>query len=98
MLEETTRAELGKKLQQDEKVLAACEDVVLLTDNILNSLKLLKKATAKVYPVDENTGELAESILTVRADILSIREEIKDVASDTADEIVKIKEIRSNNG
>ena len=88
MSKETTR--INKKISEDEKIVNACEDSVLNLSTILNSLKLLKKSIRKVYPENDMTKELAETILAVTADVTAMKIEIEEVASDTADEINKL--------
>lgn len=93
MSKETAR--INKKISEDEKIVNACEDSVLNLSTILNSLKLLRKSARKVYPSNEMTKELAETILAVTADVTAMKVEIEEVASDTADEINKlIKELK----
>lgn len=93
MSKETAR--INKKISEDEKIVNACEDSVLNLSTILNSLKLLRKSARKVYPSNEMTKELAETILAVTADVTAMKIEIEEVASDTADEINKlIKELK----
>lgn len=88
-------AKINKKISENEKIINACEDSVLNLDTILNSLKLLRKSARKVYPSNEATKELADTILAVVADVTSMKIEIEEVASDTADETNKlIKELK----
>jgi len=82
--------EMNKKIDDDTKVLVACEDSVLSINTILNSLKLLNKSARKVYGNNEASREFRETILAVTADITSMKIEIEEVASDTADEINKL--------
>lgn len=92
-------AKINKKISENEKIINACEDSVLNLDTILNSLKLLRKSARKVYPSNEATKELADTILAVVADVTSMKIEIEEVASDTADEtnklIRELKEIKN---
>lgn len=83
-------AKINKKISEDEKIVNACEDSVLNLSTILNSLKLLRKSARKVYANNEATKELADTILAVVADVTSMKIEIEEVASDTADEINKL--------
>ena len=85
------KREINLKIDKDNKILTACEDSSLNISIILNSLKLLKKSLRKIYPANESSKELSEAILVITSDIVSIKSEVEDVASDTADEIVKLK-------
>lgn len=84
------KRELNLKIDDDTKVINRCEDAILNINTILNSLKLLKKATRKMYPDNEATDEFAEVILATTADIMAMKTEIEEVASDTADEMNKL--------
>lgn len=86
-----TKKEINLKIDKNDKVLIACEDSLLNIGIILNSLKLLKKPLRKIYPSNEASKEFSETMLAITADITSIKSEVEDVASDTADETVELK-------
>ena len=84
------KSTINQKLGANDRVINACDDSVLLINNILNSIKLLKKSLRKVYPDVPSTKELNDTMIFIAGDIISIKKELEEVASDTADESNKL--------
>lgn len=86
-----TEKEINVKIDKNNKTINVCEDALLSISTIQNSLKLLRKSLRRLYPENESGAEFAHTLNMVTADIGSLKLEIEDVASDTADETEKLK-------
>lgn len=82
---------LNTEIDKSTKIIMACEDAILSLMTIQNSLKLLRKSARKIYPENEDTKDIAKTILVVSGDIASIKAEVEDVASNMADRIQELK-------
>lgn len=86
------------KIQSKQRTMSGCEDSALLIDTILTMTKLLKRSLNKVYPDNNDTKSFSVALLAMVADLTSIKAEIQDVASETADELhrleMKAKELK----
>lgn len=89
------------KISSKQRTMSGCEDSTLLIDTILTMTKLLKRSLNKVYPDNNDTKSFSVSLLAMVADLTSIKAEIQDVASETADEMyeleMKAKELKGEN-
>ena len=88
------KKELGLQITRNEKRYAACEEVANLIDVALGALRVAKKHQGDVFELDVASSELSGNMLTVIADLMSMREEYLDIASDIADETKKAKQER----
>lgn len=84
--------EVNIKIQSKQRTMSGCEDSAVLIDTILSMTKILKRSLNKVYPDNDNTKEFSVALLAMVADLTSIKAEVQEVASETADEMRKLKE------
>ena len=79
------------KISSKQRTMSGCEESTLLIDSMFSMMKLLKRTLNKVYPDNNDTKNFSVSLLAMAADLGSIRAELQDVASETADEMYKLQ-------
>lgn len=84
--------EVNTKIQSKQRTMSGCEDSTIIIDSILSMTKLLKRSLNKVYPDNEDTKSFSVALLAMVADLTSIRAEIQEVASETADNLYALRE------
>lgn len=84
--------EVNIKIQSKQRTMSGCEDSAVLIDTILSMTKILKRSLNKVYSDNDDTKEFSVALLAMVADLTSIKAEVQEVASETADEMRKLKE------
>ena len=88
------KKELGELITKNTKRYAACEEIVNLIDVALGALKVAKKHQSTVYDTNVATDEISGDMLTIIYDLLSMKEEYSDIASEIADDIKKARKER----
>lgn len=84
--------EANIKIQSKQRTMSGCEDSTIIIDSILSMTKLLKRSLNKVYPDNDDTKNFSVALLAMVADLASIRAEIQEVASETADDLYALRE------
>ena len=80
------KTELINKMRQRY---SACSDAVSIIDAMMSMNVVLKRFVKKIYPDDAASKELADSCTTIRHDLVSMKDEISDVALEWAEDIQK---------
>lgn len=84
--------EANIEIQSKQRTMSGCEDSTIIIDSILSMTKLLKRSLNKVYPDNDDTKNFSVALLAMVADLTSIRAEIQEVASETADDLYALRE------
>lgn len=83
--------QINIKISSKQRTMSGCEESTLLIDSMFSMMKLLKRTLSKVYPDNNDTKSFSVALLAMAADLSSIRAELQDVASETADEMYKLQ-------
>ena len=84
------KRELGLARNKNDREYSACEYLSSLTDIVLNSIKLMKREASRLYSGPCGQYELGKSLHIIEGDMLSIKSQIEDKASEIADERVEL--------
>ena len=77
---------LGDARSKNDREYSACEYMSSLSEIVLNAIKLMKKETDKLMQDPTAQQELANSLHVIQCDMLLIKDQIQEKASELADE------------
>jgi len=84
------KRELGIARNKNDREYSACEYLSSLTEIVLNSIKLMKREASRLYSGPCGQFELEKSLHIIEGDMISIKAQIEDKASELADERVEL--------
>lgn len=85
-----SKVELGIARSKNDRGYSACEYMSSLSEIVLNAIKLMKKETDKLMQDPTTQQELANSLHVIQCDMLLIKDQIQEKASELADERAKL--------
>lgn len=85
------KKEINKRIAEEERYLAACQDSAALIASVQYTLPILKKSLRKMYPNNEDSKNLCLAVRTIMADLSSMKAEIETLASDTGDVLYRLE-------